>query len=79
MAPIEKLLWRAKPVDSIPADEIKAARAELATFHELKAAAEKLNVIVEGVRNERWTADGRRLKDAPEWCAFYVALNAANR
>jgi hypothetical protein len=79
MAPIEKLLWWAKAADSIPREDIKAARAELAAFMKLKAAAEHLNVIVEGVRNERWSADGRRLKDTPEWVAFYLALNEVNR
>ena len=29
--------------------------------------------IVEGVRGERWAANGRRLVDTPEWCALYVA------
>lgn len=28
--------------------------------------------IVEGLRNERWEANGVRLKDTPEWCAFYL-------
>jgi hypothetical protein len=45
----------------------------------LLTAAKKLNEIVEGTRNERWAADGKRLKDTPEWCAFYVALNACTR
>ncbi len=40
-------------------------------------AARDLNNIVEGPLSVRWMseASGRRLKDAPEWCAFYVALN----
>jgi hypothetical protein len=29
--------------------------------------------IVEGVRGERWTVNGRRLVDTPEWCDLYVA------
>jgi hypothetical protein len=39
---------------------------------ELMAALEDLMQIVEGVRSERWAADGRRLKDTPEWCRLYV-------
>lgn len=42
--------------------------------HRLCAAAHALNEVVEGVRSERWASDGRRLKDTPEWCAFYCAL-----
>jgi hypothetical protein len=40
----------------------------------LSEAAKNLNEIVEGVRSERWSACGIRLKDTPEWCAFYSAL-----
>lgn len=29
--------------------------------------------IVEGVRSERWSANGVRLKDTSEWCKLYVA------
>jgi len=35
--------------------------------------AAALMEIVEGVRGERWSANGRRLVDTPEWCALYVA------
>ena len=35
------------------------------------AAVEDLNEIVEGGRNERWAANGRRLKDTPEWVRLY--------
>lgn len=53
---------------------VKAALDELDELRRLKESAQKLNEIVEGVRAERWAADGRRLKDTPEWCGFYVAL-----
>lgn len=53
--------------------EIKPADRELIRRSpELMAALEDLMQIVEGVRNERWAADGRRLKDTPEWCRLYV-------
>lgn len=42
---------------------------------QLVETAKQLREIVEGVRNERWSAPGAgRLKDTKEWCAFYVAL-----
>lgn len=46
-------------------------------LNELRESADKLNEIVEGIRNKRWAADGMRLKDTPEWCAFYCALKRA--
>ncbi len=53
--------------------DIKPADRELIRRSpELMAALEDLMQIVEGVRNERWAADGRRLKDTPEWCRLYV-------
>lgn len=54
-----------------------AARHDALT--ELQLRVEHLMEIVEGVRNERWAADGRRLKDTPEWCALYVARCALQR
>lgn len=36
------------------------------------ALIDKLMNIVEGVRGERWEANGKRLVDTPEWCALYV-------
>lgn len=43
----------------------KYVRADLVT---------ELIEIVEGVRNERWSSNGVRLKDTPEWCNLYVAV-----
>lgn len=40
----------------------------------LLGAAQNLNIIVEGVRNERWASKGVRLKDTREWVEFYLAL-----
>ena len=40
--------------------------------------AKNLVEIVEGVRCVRWNNNGFRLKDTPEWCAFYVAFNKAS-
>ena len=40
-------------------------------------SATRLNEIVEGVRNERWEANGQRLKATPEWCDFYCKLKVA--
>lgn len=39
----------------------------------LESEVAALMEIVEGVRGERWSANGRRLVDTPEWCALYVA------
>lgn len=48
-------------------------------LRELHGATEELMQIVEGFRGERWTANGKRLVDTPEWCRFYVARCAVNR
>lgn len=48
-------------------------------FPSFLEAANNLNEIVEGVRNERWNFEGRRLKDTPEWCKFYTELAKFNR
>lgn len=40
---------------------------------ELVSTIDALMEIVEGVRGERWAANGMRLVDTREWCAFYVA------
>lgn len=53
------------------AAEIEAA---LSPLDRLVEASKGLREVVEGVRSERWVADGRRLKDTREWCAFYSAL-----
>lgn len=35
----------------------------------------ELVAIVEGVRLKKWAdPSGRRLKNTPEWCGFYVAF-----
>ena len=36
-------------------------------------AAKRLESDTNNVRNERWSANGVRLKDTPEWCTLYVA------
>ena len=43
----------------------------------LKAAADDLNSIVDGPFNIRWSHNGVRLTDTPQWCAFFVALQKA--
>ena len=53
----------------VPAEEVVKLNTEIKLLME----------IVEGVRCERWNSNGRRLKDTPEWCAFYVAYSRANR
>lgn len=47
-------------------------------LRELHGAVEGMMEIVEGCRGERWTANGRRLVDTPEWCRLYVARCAVN-
>ena len=47
-------------------------------FMALLRSCESLVEIVEGVRGERWEWKGKvRLKDTPEWCAFYVFVRKA--
>jgi hypothetical protein len=51
---------------------------------DLLACAIQLCEIVEGIRSphDSWRSThfcGRRLKDTPEWCAFYVALQKCQR
>lgn len=48
------------------------------SLRELHCAVESLMEIVEGVRNERWAVNGRRLKDTTEWCRLYVARCRCN-
>jgi hypothetical protein len=48
------------------------------SLRELHCAVESLMEIVEGVRNERWAVNGRRLKDTPEWCRLYVCRCRCN-
>lgn len=77
---LARVIDQAKSEDSpVSIQEINAAKAELLALLELETAADSLNVIVEGVRNERWASEGRRLKDTPEWCAFYCAFAALKR
>ncbi|MES2367368.1 MAG: hypothetical protein V4563_15940 [Pseudomonadota bacterium] len=33
--------------------------------------------LIEGIQSVRWHYEGRRLKDTPQWAAFYVAVNKA--
>ncbi len=42
-------------------------------------AARDVVEAVEGAHAPRWAAGGLRLKDTPEWCAFYCAVNRAER
>lgn len=63
------------PTGKLMQDEVVDVVRKLAR---LKYCADELNVIVEGVKNKRWAADGRRLKDTMEWCDFYCALSEAN-
>lgn len=54
-----------------------AAPGSEATDKRLMAAVTGLMEIVEGVRNARWSHEGKRLVDTPEWCELYCAWNAA--
>lgn len=49
------------------------------TVSKLASAAHDLNQIVEGIISVRWAFDGKRLKDTPQWCAFYSALREFER
>jgi hypothetical protein len=44
----------------------------------LLQSANDLNAIVDGPFNVRWSHNGVRLTDTPQWCAFYVAMCKAN-
>lgn len=79
MKPIEYLIWATGGHDSdIPHKARNEAKAELKRLREIEAGSTAMKEIVEGARNERWAADGRRLKDTPEWCALYCALSEPN-
>lgn len=45
---------------------------------DLRRKCAALVEIVEGVTSVRWAHNAHRLKDTPEWAAFYVAANRAN-
>lgn len=45
---------------------------------DLRQKSADLIAIVEGIKSVRWAHNGRRLKDTPEWAAFYVSANKAN-
>ena len=83
MKPLEYLIWKTGGDDSLIStpDVRNPAKAEYARLRKLEACAADLNEIVEGVRNVRWASPSgsldysRRLKDTPEWCAFYCALS----
>lgn len=83
MKPLELLIWTTGGDDStISTVNIRnPAKAELKRLRKLEACAVALNEIVDGVRNVRWASPSgsldysRRLKDTPEWCAFYCALS----
>lgn len=53
--------------------------AFLAATQEFNDALVGVMQIVEGVRSVRWNHEGRRLKDTPEWCRFYVAAKTLER
>lgn len=58
-------------------EELAQIRAPRRTTKQerLLNASLKLLEIVEGVKNERWAANGVRLKDTPEWVEFYLSVN----
>lgn len=45
----------------------------------LVKAVNALIGIVEGVRNVRWSYEGRRLVDTNEWCELYCAWSELRR
>jgi hypothetical protein len=45
----------------------------------LKNAVIGLMDIVEGVRGARWSHEGKRLVDTPEWCELYSAFHDEKR
>jgi len=55
------------------AENGEAVRSSVAAEKQLRSTIDALMDIVEGVRGERWAANGMRLVDTKEWCAFYVA------
>lgn len=58
------------PTADLIADALNAYQPLL----DLRGAADDLNSIVDGPFNVRWTHNGVRLTDTPQWCAFFVAL-----
>lgn len=46
---------------------------------DLRRKSAALIEIVEGITSVRWSSEGRRFKDTPEWAAFYVSANRANK
>ena len=73
----DALIESTRKMTALPSDGcvIRSLAAQVLLAHRKKdkllAAIEALNEIVEGVRNERWAANGRRLKDTPEWVRLY--------
>jgi hypothetical protein len=49
---------------------------DLTKLPDLLNALSKVVKIVEGTKEKRWVASGRRFKDTPEWAQLYVAINA---
>ena len=62
---------KARDNERLAADELESQGKKLA---EMRAKSLDLIEIVEGVRNQDWHCNGHRLKDTPEWCAFYVSV-----
>jgi hypothetical protein len=60
---------------SPPASAGEGFRDSVLSSARFRAACYKLVGIVEGVENRRWAADGERIKDAPEWVAFYNCVS----
>ena len=58
-----------------PAEPSEAGSVQRMDMREsnLVSTIDALMEIVEGCRGERWAANGMRLVDTKEWCAFYVA------
>ncbi len=61
--------------NNAPAEPSEAGSVQRMDMREsnLVSTIDALMEIVEGCRGERWAANGMRLVDTKEWCAFYVA------
>lgn len=75
----EKILDKLQGATYIPSPHQTEVITKLvqAEYLSLLQSADNLLEIVEGVRGERWTANGRRLVDTREWCAFYCEARQA--
>jgi hypothetical protein len=71
--------WLVKNEPEWAANQIRHRDKLQAELDELRTASERLNEVVEGVASRRWGHEGRRLKDTPEWCNFYVVVTRTKR